>query len=192
MSNVWFSSDYHLGHLNIIKYCLRPFKDLYHMNSTIIRNHNERVKPNDAVFFLGDFCFRNTKGGTLGEGELNKAEEYLSKLNGRFVFIGGNHDDNNSLNTPIVGALLHFGGKSIWCCHNPVEAEDFVDLNLCGHVHQNWKFSKTEKGTAIVNVGVDVWNFRPVDIGEILAELQKWNNGLLDDFGRRIEKNENV
>ena len=158
------------------------------MNSTMIRNHNERVKVTDTVFFLGDFCFRNTKGGKLGEGELSKAEEYLAQLNGRFVFIGGNHDDNNSLNTPILGALLHLGGKSIWCCHKPDDAEDFVDLILCGHVHEKWKFSKTEKGTSIVNVGVDMWNFRPIKIDEILNELQKWEKGKIDNLGKEVKK----
>jgi calcineurin-like phosphoesterase family protein len=158
------------------------------MNYTIIKNHNERVKATDTVFFLGDFCFRNTKGGKLGEGELSKANEYLAQLNGRFVFIGGNHDDNNSLNTPILGALLHLGGKSIWCCHNPVDAEDFVDLVLCGHIHEKWKFSKTEDGTPIVNVGCDVWNFRPIKIDEILNELQKWEKGKIDNFGKEIKK----
>jgi len=34
----WFTSDYHLGHANIIKYCNRPFKGIDQMNSTIIRN----------------------------------------------------------------------------------------------------------------------------------------------------------
>ena len=59
----WFSSDYHLGHANIIKYCERPFVDVEEMSATIIKNHNQRVKKEDTVFFLGDFCFRNSPGG---------------------------------------------------------------------------------------------------------------------------------
>ena len=47
------------------------------MEDTIVNNHNSRVKPNDTVFFLGDFCFTNSKGGKKGEGEGIKANEYL-------------------------------------------------------------------------------------------------------------------
>ena len=56
----YFSSDYHLGHFNIIRYCNRPFKSLEQMNETIIRNHNERIKKEDILFHIGDFCFKKT------------------------------------------------------------------------------------------------------------------------------------
>ena len=83
----WFSADYHFGHGNIIKYCpksrhifmnehekyvmtngteeekrkLRISQEsIDKMNAEIIRRHNERVKPDDYVFFVGDFCFKNT------------------------------------------------------------------------------------------------------------------------------------
>lgn len=101
MVKYWFTSDYHLGHANIIKYCNRPFKDLEQMNKMIIHNHNARVKPEDIVFFLGDFCFHNSEGGKDGEGVGEKADSYLEKLNGKFVFISGNHDKSNSLKTCI-------------------------------------------------------------------------------------------
>ena len=67
MVNTFFTSDTHFGHANIIKYCNRPFSSLEEMNSTIIRNWNEMVKPEDTVFFLGDFCFKNGPGGKPGE-----------------------------------------------------------------------------------------------------------------------------
>jgi len=58
--NQWFSADDHFGHGNIIKYCNRPFKDSNDMNSSLIRNWNQRVKPEDTVFHVGDFCFQET------------------------------------------------------------------------------------------------------------------------------------
>ena len=50
--NYWWTSDYHFSHFNIISYCNRPFKTAEEMNETIIKRHNERVKPDDTVFFL--------------------------------------------------------------------------------------------------------------------------------------------
>ena len=170
MTNTWFTSDYHLGHANIIKYCGRPFKDVEHMNKTIITNHNNRVKHDDIVFFLGDFCFRNSKGGKEGEGNIDKAEHYLKQLNGRFVFIRGNHDNNNSLKTCIKSAVIEFGGQEIFLCHNPADCNTKYKINFVGHVHQNWKVQKV-KGCMLINVGVDVNNFMPVKFDEIMSVM---------------------
>ena len=169
----YFTSDYHLGHENIIKYTKRPFKSLYHMNSTIIKNHNEIVKNEDTVFFLGDFCFKNSAGGKPGEGELEKAEHYIKQLNGRLVFIRGNHDNNNSLKTCMESAVIHLGGKDIYLCHNPKDINPGYSLAFCGHVHEKWKFKQFGK-TDVVNVGCDVWDFKPIDFEEIWREYQKW------------------
>ena len=145
------------------------------MNAVLIANHNNRVKENDTIFIIGDFCFRNTKGGKVGEGELTKAEEYISKLNGRKVFIRGNHDDNNSLNTPILSCILEHGGRMLYLVHNPEDYEPGF-LNLCGHVHTMWTFKRMPDGTDIINVGVDQWSFRPVHITEIMKEYGRWKH----------------
>ena len=89
--NVWFTADLHFSHFNICKYANRPFKDVETMNEALIRNFNERVKKNDICFHIGDFCFRNSSGGKLGEGTTMKAEDHLEKLNGHITFIKGNH-----------------------------------------------------------------------------------------------------
>jgi len=160
----WFTSDYHFGHENIIKYCKRPFKSIYHMNSSIIRNHNERVKPNDTVFFLGDFALKD-------------GVECLEQLNGNFVFIKGNHDGKNGIHTVIHSCIIRFEDKLIYLTHDPADAEDFVDMNFVGHIHEKWRFSTTKKGTPIINVGVDVWDFHPVSFEEIIKELKAWQRG---------------
>ena len=169
--DTWFSADHHFGHANIIKYCGRPFKDVNHMNEVIIKRHNERVKPDDTVFFLGDFCFKGSVGSKVGEGALQKAEYYHSRLNGNFVFIRGNHD-NNSLNTKIKHLVIEMGGQDIFLVHNPENFNPQFDLNLVGHVHQNWKIQKRGR-TTLVNVGVDVWNFYPVSFQEIMNFMNK-------------------
>lgn len=174
MGETWFTSDYHLGHDNIRKYCKRPFKDLYHMDSTIIKNHNERVKSEDTIYFLGDFCFRNTKGGKDGEGTEKKAEEYIRQLNGRFVFIRGNHDHNNSLNTKIHGIIIEMANKYFYLVHRPEDYEPSFNINLVGHVHESWKFKQLKDGTLLYNVGCDVHNFRPVSFNEIMKNIEEF------------------
>lgn len=167
---VWFTADTHFGHANIIELCNRPFKNLEHMNETLIRNWNERIKTDDTIIFIGDFCFKNTPGGKKGEGTTNKAQFYMNKLNGNKVFIRGNHDNNNSLNTKITGLVMEIGGHEIYCVHNPIDFDQNWRINLCGHIHNSWKIKKAGE-SHLINVGVDVWNFRPVNIQEILKGL---------------------
>ena len=171
-----YTSDYHLGHANIILYCGRPFIDIYDMDKTIIQNHNEIVAPDDYVFHNGDFCFRNTAGGKKGEGLINKPLEYIKQLNGHFIFIRGNHDRNNSLKATIERAIIYnkFIKNYINIVHNPKNARKEFPLNLVGHVHDKWKSKRLAKNSIMINVGVDVWNFRPIDINEILQEYHRF------------------
>ena len=170
----WFTCDWHLGHENIIKYCNRPFQNVDEMNRLIIRSHNQRVKAEDTIFYIGDFCFRNSAGGKKGEGEIHKAEYYLKQVNGRFVFIKGNHDRNNSLKTIIERLVISYGGKRVNLVHNPIHADSSYEINLVGHVHNNWKFRKLNHKSDMINVGVDVHNFRPVTFEEIMKEYHQW------------------
>lgn len=167
---LWFTADTHFGHENIIEFCHRPFRNLIQMNETMVSNWNERVDDDDTVIIIGDFCFRNTAGGKKGEGTVSRAKHYMERLNGQKVFIRGNHDGNNSLNTKIISLELEIGGQLIQCIHNPVDFDSGYGIVLCGHVHDFWEIRKWG-GTYLVNVGVDVWNFRPVDINEIMRRL---------------------
>ena len=81
-SRVFFTSDTHFNHTNIIRFCNRPFKDVSHMNETIISNWNRVVSPEDIVFHLGDFCL----GGSA------EWVNVLNRLNGKIYLISGNHD----------------------------------------------------------------------------------------------------
>ena len=143
------------------------------MNMTIIRNHNNRVKPTDTVYFLGDFCFKNTAGGKEGEGEVTKFEEYISQLNGNFVFILGNHDYNNGVKSCLINATLEITNRQINLVHNPEEYDPSFKINFVGHVHQKWKFQRRGQ-SVLINVGCDVWRFMPVNINEIMAEYEKF------------------
>ena len=157
----WFTADTHFGHVNIISYTNRPFKDVHSMNKALIENWNDRVDKNDIVIFLGDFCFKE------------KPEKYLEKLNGHIVFVRGNHDHNNSLNTRIEYLVLEADNREIYCVHNPEDYSTAYSINLVGHVHDNWKVKRLYK-TIMVNVGVDVWEYYPADINEISKAIEEF------------------
>lgn len=153
--NYWFCADYHLSHDNIIKYCDRPFNNVEKMNSTIIKNHNERVNPEDRVFFLGDFRF----GDQPTENEFN----------GRFIFLQGNHDNQRGRKAIIHRLAIDYGGFKMLLLHNPkhiVEDDQRYDLALTAHVHNSWKVSNDYPILAI-NIGVDQWDFNPISLGDI-------------------------
>lgn len=166
------TADLHLDHFNIIKYTNRPFRDLEHMNTTLVRNWNERVKEDDIVYHLGDFCFR---GGT--EGGLTKAKKWESQLNGKIVYVKGNHDSNNGVKTVITHLMAEFADKVILMQHippmHPAEIPSFVDIVLCGHIHDLWKVKWTDNNTPLVNVGVDQWKFRPMKLIEIIEFIDE-------------------
>ena len=134
------------------------------MNETIIERHNERVKAEDTVFFLGDFVF---KGGK--EAGVEKYRLLEKKLNGKFIFIRGNHDNSNSLKTIITKMYIHYGSKDICMTHRPEHADPSVPLNLCGHVHQHYKVRRLNENSLIVNLSVDVWDYYPVAFNQINA-----------------------
>lgn len=172
--NIWFTSDMHFGHFNIIKYCKRPFKTLEQMNNTLIKNWNMRVKPGDIVFHVGDWSFHNTSGGKKGEGELHNGLYYEKQLNGKVIHVEGNHDKNNKVKTIIQNMEVKYGGLKIYVTHRPQVARKKYKLNLVGHIHDKWKIKKLGKNSYMINVGVDVWNYRPVSINEILTEYYRF------------------
>lgn len=83
--SVFFTSDTHFYHTNIIDFCRRPFMNIEAMNETLIANWNKVVGTNDIVFHLGDFCL----------GDSAKWNGILDRLNGKIYLILGNHDLRN-------------------------------------------------------------------------------------------------
>ena len=76
-SRVFFTSDTHFNHTNIIRFCDRPFGSTEEMNEKLIGNWNSVVGPDDIVFHLGDFCLG-------GSAEWTKV---LDRLNGKIYLI---------------------------------------------------------------------------------------------------------
>lgn len=173
MSYIYFTADLHFNHTNILKFCNRPFKNVDEMNDKLIANWNSRVKPYDTVFHVGDFCF---KGGV--EGGKTNFRYWESYLNGRIIHVLGNHDYRNGLRGIIKTITINISNKTAFVKHDPNITKDQLPLNcdfmLCGHVHEKWKIkTDSEIGVPIINVGCDVWNFRPVRLDELINCFQK-------------------
>lgn len=176
MGDLFITSDTHFGHANIIKYCNRPFKDVDEMDNRLIKNWNERVKKYDQVIHLGDFCFKNSIGGKPGEGTTNNFWHYYSKLNGYITLVKGNHDRNNGTNTKITSLIISFGNNDYFMTHrppqHPLEMPEFIDICLCGHVHEKWLY-KWLDNKLLINMSVDVHGYYPVKMREVERLISK-------------------
>lgn len=86
---IFFTSDQHFGHANILKYEADyrkdhsgvTFRTVKHMDDAIVANWNATVGADDTVYTLGDFSYK-----------IATIAEYLPRLNGRIILIAGNHD----------------------------------------------------------------------------------------------------
>lgn len=105
-SRVFFTSDTHFNHTNIIKFCSRPFKDVSHMNETIISNWNRVVGPDDIVFHLGDFCLGGSAEWINVLNRLNGC--YGGSYNGTWQLFGHVHTstDNTGKDAPRLKMLF--------------------------------------------------------------------------------------
>lgn len=169
----FFTSDLHFGHEAVIGFCNRPFNDVEDMNESLIRNWNSVVGKEDQVYVLGDFSFMNS----------TKTKAVVTRLNGDITLIEGNHDQRPKRFFKLVlpNFWVTFPGKigEVQMSHYPykgvdcndrrdfshLQLDDGGDWLLHGHVHCLWK-----RNGRMINVGVDVWNYKPVSENE-LAEL---------------------
>ena len=170
-TKVFFTSDTHFGHKNILGYCNRPFADIVKMNRELIAKWNATVSINDVIYHLGDFAL--TKG--------NEAQMILSKLNGFKILVKGNHDkDMHTMAAmgfdAVCGEAWH---KDYKWRHIPWKLTK-GQKGLCGNVHEKW----TRVGN-LINVGVDRWDFTP----RLLKELEeaKQTPGMRVDKGDMLE-----
>src|SRR5262245_45539090 len=76
--SIFFTSDTHFGHTNILKYCRRPFPDVQAMDEALIARWNATVGPDDVIYHLGDFTL---------DGEAF-ARRILFRLNGQIRVLG--------------------------------------------------------------------------------------------------------
>lgn len=170
----FFTGDPHYGHKQIIQHSNRPFKNVQQMEKTIIENSNAIVTDNDDLWINGDLTM-------LGPDRRVYIEKIINQLKGRKHLIFGNHDrfkPNTYLEMGFTSAHTAYPmtirDTPFILCHDPA-AYDIVKeqgVLLCGHVH-GW-FQHWLPQHRIINVGVDVWDFKPVSEDQILGLLDKY------------------
>jgi calcineurin-like phosphoesterase family protein len=178
---IYFTSDEHHDHLNrrdtgIIDYCKRPFSNIAANTDAIVGRHNDTVTEDDTVIHLGDFCMRGSEHRTFYEGLMRK----YKPVKYRHLVLGNNDYmkpfDYHNIGFMSVHTLYWFdyGGYNFMCAHDPAfyQPKVYDKIMVCGHIHNLFKTVPAKK---IVNVGVDVWDFRPVSIDTVIETLKKEN-----------------
>ncbi len=188
MARLW-TSDLHFGHANIIRYCDRPFADAEEMNRGLIERWNDTVDDGDEIWVLGDVAL----------GTIDETLPLVRQLRGTKILVAGNHDRCwagwGAKAEPWIDTYLDagfadirqgivditFDGAAAIACHFPYEGDShdddrFVPMRprdhglvlLHGHVHERWRVEGRQ-----INVGADVWDFRPVTDAQLAEALHQ-------------------
>ena len=180
---MFFTSDTHFNHANILRFCNRPFKNVEEMNETMIANWNRVVGTDDDIFHLGDFCL----GGAV------EWTSVLNRLNGKIHLIVGNHDLKNlrqgfvnRFEEVVMQRHIVIEKHSIYLNHYPFlcfsgSYKDDV-WQLFGHVHTRKNNTGIDADRlqylypTQYDVGVDNNNFTPVSYEQVRKIIEKHLN----------------
>ena len=181
-SKIFFVSDTHFGHTNIIKYCNRPFNNTDEMDEALINNWNAKVPKDGIVYHLGDFAW----------GSINYWEKIREQLNGEIILIYGNHDEKYLHNERMYKLFKEvIPQKKIWINKIPIYMNHYPFLcfggsykglgatwQVYGHVHSNPRSEEGLDHKRLVNcfptqydVGVDNNNFTPISFDELYSYI---------------------
>jgi calcineurin-like phosphoesterase family protein len=177
---IFFTSDPHFGHANIIKYCNRPFASVEEMDRTIIDRWNERVGKDDTLYCLGDWCIWR---GSRSLDEI--AASYREQINcGRIVMIWGNHDKKGRKNPNFQKLFdgvydmleVEIGDQLIVLCHYAMRVwnkSHHGSFHLYGHSHGSLSDDPNSRS---FDCGVDSFNFYPISFEEVVEIMarKKW------------------
>lgn len=147
----WITSDLHFWHKSILKFCpdTRPFSDVETMNEALIEEWNSKVRPNDYILHLGDFCFKAKEATQI----------IMNQLNGNIIWIRGNHDhkvfDQMKLESHHY-LELWFESTKLCMSHYPMSCwnrQGYGSVMLHGHTHSSY-----DGEGRTVDVGYDKWD----------------------------------
>jgi len=167
---VWFWSDLHLSHANIIRYCQRPFADAVEMNSYLIRRCLAKVTEADILVFGGDIAF----------GDIAAANAFLRRIPAYKLLVLGNHDVNKrkrlALDFDEVAACVEFTHANVdyFLSHYPVPEKQLGprQVSLHGHLHNTVMPKSLGSGLRHANMSVEGLLFEPRELHEIASAIR--------------------
>jgi calcineurin-like phosphoesterase family protein len=156
---IWFISDTHFGHENIIGYCSRPFTCAAEMDEVIVERWNRVVRPQDHVYHMGDVAMKAPQLAIVG------------RLNGHKRLIRGNHDIFDTRKYLYAGFDEIHGCRvlgNVLFTHFPVHPESLGRFlgNAHGHIHE-----RPSPAGAYVNLSVERIDYTPVTLETVIAML---------------------
>lgn len=166
---IYFISDSHFFHFNIIRLAKRPFEDLNDMHEIMIKKWNEKIQPTDTVIHGGDFAL----------GSKDNIKELLSRLNGYKILVKGNHDSSRKrmLECGFNEVHKYWYDGEIFVFHYPHknkltpfynEMYENCRIFLYGHVHNN-PHPKIKKG---MNISAEVLHYSPISRDEVIVKFE--------------------
>lgn len=168
--NVFFTSDTHYGHANVIRYANRPFSSAEEMDEAMVRNWNEVVRPGDLVYHLGDFALSRS----------DRAVRIAKRLVGQKYIVWGNHDKDLRKDQVFCQqwvwnrdlTQVEVAGQKITLCHYAMRtwaSAHHGAWQLYGHSHGSLK----DIGGRTLDVGVDCWGFTPVSFETLRQRMRE-------------------
>ena len=181
---IWFTADTHFGHANIIRYTGRPFSSADEMDEALIHRWNDRVKPGDHVYHLGDVGLCSTE----------RLAGILDRLKGQIHWIQGNHDktawalqDRFASVSPLKEIKVQDPsqpGKKrlVVLCHYALRVwnkSHHGSWHLYGHSHGELPELPDR---LCLDVGVDCWDFAPVSLERVAERMatKRWVSPFAD------------
>lgn len=171
---IWFTSDTHFGHENVLNFCDRPWQSIDAMNKALVDSINARVMPNDTLYHLGDFSYKIP---------VEEACELRRKIRCKNIhWVPGNHDKDWTRPDvagvfqpePLITTIKTDNGQKIVMCHYPImdwPSLGHGSIHLHGHIHSTPNYNELNREMRLLryDVGVDANNYAPVSLDEILA-----------------------
>lgn len=186
LQKVFFTSDLHFGHENVLRFDNRPFASVEEMDAELVRRWNEKVGKGDLVYVLGDLIWKSRNGD---------AHNLIRSLNGQIILIKGNHDRflHNAQAKAALAGIKDYDDICVTLEDGSVRrcilSHYFIPfynghrhqaIHLHGHSHftdeadLELKMAKelNESGfkNEIYNVGCMYWDYAPVTLDEILSQ----------------------
>ena len=156
MPATFLTSDTHFGHAGVCRFLrndgvtkLRPWDTPEEMDEEMVKRWNERVRPKDKVYHLGDVVINR------------KALDIMSRLNGDKVLIRGNHDifkleDYTKYFRDVRGYHVMSG---MILSHIPIHEDSLgrFGVNVHGHLHANRVMRHAASTVEFMERGVRSW-----------------------------------